>query len=196
MSPDATQRIRRVTALLAVLWAVSALVLAIHGQLSSRRTVAAPLQTSAISGVALVSWCSDAAVQAGVKLGDRVIEVEGIPVRQWYRDQGWDELRDGIPIRYLIETREGESFEVELFAEVVAASYERILAPIILASISAPLPERTRASTAARISSDRFWSSAPPCSSTFTEQKAASRMRRSTAGDTLRFRIAKRRFSW
>ncbi len=136
MSPEATLRIRRATALLVVLWAVSALVLAIHGQLSSRRIVAAPLQTSAISGVALVSWCSDAAAQAGVKLGDRVIEVEGIPVRQWYRDQGWDELRAGVPIRYLIETREGERFEVELVAVVLAVSYERILLPIILALIA------------------------------------------------------------
>ena len=73
MSPMATQRIRRATALLAVLWAASALVLAIYGQLSSERSVDPPIQTSALSGVALVSWCSDVAIQAGVKEGDRVL---------------------------------------------------------------------------------------------------------------------------
>ena len=93
MSPDGAQRIRRVTALLVVLWALSALLLAIYGQLSSRRSVYPPIETSAVSGVALISWCSDAAAEAGVKLGDRVLEVDGIPVRLWYQDRGWDEFQ-------------------------------------------------------------------------------------------------------
>jgi len=80
VNPAATQRIRRATSLLAVLWAVSALVLAIHGQLSSKRSVTSPIQTSALGGVALVSWCSDGATQAGVKEGDRVLEVDHTPI--------------------------------------------------------------------------------------------------------------------
>ena len=63
-------------------------------------------------------------VVAGVTPGRGGQEVEGIPVREWYRDQGWDELRDGIPIRYLIETREGESFEVEESAVELAHGRE------------------------------------------------------------------------
>ena len=135
MSPTATQRIRRATALLAVLWAASALVLAIHGQLSSTRSVTSPIQTSALGGVALVSWCSDGATQAGVKEGDRVLEVDGIPVRQWYRDRGWAELRVDVPVRYLIETPAGEQFSAELYAEIRSESYDRFLLPIMTALI-------------------------------------------------------------
>jgi len=135
VSPAATQRIRRATALLAVLWAASALVLAIHGQFSSRRSVNPPIQTSALSGVALVSWCSDVAIEAGVKEGDRVLEVDGIPVRQWYHDRGWDELRVEVPVRYLIETSAGEQFSVELYAETRSESYDRFLLPIMAALI-------------------------------------------------------------
>ena len=135
MSPTATQRIRRATALLSVLWAASALVLAIHGQLSSTRSVTSPIQTSALGGVALVSWCSDGATQAGVKEGDRVLEVDGIPVRQWYRDRGWAELRVDVPVRYLIETPAGEQFSAELYSEIRSESYDRFLLPIMAALI-------------------------------------------------------------
>jgi len=135
LSPEATQRIWRATALLAVLWSLSALVLAIHGQLSSERSVKPPIETSALSGVALVSWRSDAASQVGVDVGDRVIEVDGIPVRRWYRERGWNELRTEAPIRYLIETPEGERFSVELYAETLGAFHDRLLMPIMVALI-------------------------------------------------------------
>jgi signal transduction histidine kinase len=135
VSPTVTQRIRRVTALLAVLWALSALVLAIHGQWTSRRTVTPPIETTALSGVALVTWRSDEAAREGVKEGDRVLEVDGIPVRQWYRDRGWDRLRIEVPVRYLIETPGGERFSVELYAETRSDSYDRFLLPIMAALI-------------------------------------------------------------
>jgi signal transduction histidine kinase len=135
VSPVATQRIRRVTALLAVLWAVSALALAIHGQLFSARTVYAPIQTTALSGVALISWCSEEATEAGVALGDQVLEVAGVPVREWYRSRGWDELRSGVPVRYLIENPQGGQFVVELRPETRGDSYARFLVPIMAALI-------------------------------------------------------------
>jgi signal transduction histidine kinase len=135
VNPTATQRIRRATALLAVLWAASALLLAIHGQLSSARNVYAPIQTTALSGAALISWCNEEATEAGVKLGDRVLEVAGVPVREWYRGRGWDELRAAVPIRYLIETRQGGQFSVELQPEIRGESYARFLVPIMAALI-------------------------------------------------------------
>jgi signal transduction histidine kinase len=135
VSPTATQRIRRATAALAVLWASSALVLAIHGQWTSERSVTPPIETTALSGVALVSWRSEVAAREGVKEGDRVLEVDGVPVRQWYRNRGWNELRTHVPVRYRLETPSGERFSVELFAETRSESYDRFLLPIMAALI-------------------------------------------------------------
>jgi signal transduction histidine kinase len=136
VNPSATQKIRRSTALLAVLWASSALVLAIHGQITSRSTVSPPIQTSALGGVALINWCNEAAIQSGVEVGDRVLEVNGVPVRQWYRDRGWEALRVDVPIRYQIETAEGKRFTVELYAAGQQGSaYDLFLLPIMIALI-------------------------------------------------------------
>ena len=64
-----------------------------------------------------------------------VSERDTVPVRHWYRDRGWDELRVEVPIQYLIETSAGEQFSVELYAETQSESYDRFLLPIMAALI-------------------------------------------------------------
>ena len=50
-----------------------------------------PIQTSGTGGVVLVSWVADSeGVAAGVERGDRVLAVDGAPIREWFRARGWE----------------------------------------------------------------------------------------------------------
>ncbi len=133
MSPEATQRMRRSTAALAVLWALLALGLAVYGQVSAPRLVDPPIQTSALGGTALVNSVSSEAAAAGVDVGDRVLSVDGRPVHLWYRERGWEDLRPGVEIVYQIQKPEGQAQDVRLTPRVRSAAYERFLVPIFLA---------------------------------------------------------------
>lgn len=133
MSPLATQRLRRGTALAAVLWAVSALVLAIWGQVFAPRVVDPPLITSALGGRAVVTSASAEALAAGVEPGARVLEVDGRPVHQWYQERGWETVRLGTPIHYRIRSADGDVFDVELRPRARAGAYQRFMIPMFAA---------------------------------------------------------------
>ena len=134
MTPEATQRLRRSTALLAVVWAVSALVLAIYGQVSSRRVVDPPIVTSTLGGLAIVNSVSEEAAAAGVELGDHVLMVDGRSVHEWYQDRGWESLLPGVGIHYRIRSAvSGVLLDLELPPRHRAATYERFLIPMFAA---------------------------------------------------------------
>ena len=130
MSPDATRRMRRATALVAVLWAVSALALAIYGQFAAPRRVDPPLQTTAIGGLAVISTRSSEAKEAGVRLGDRLLAVDGRPVQEWYRSRGWEQLLPGVPNRYRIEGSDGSVRELLFAPRPRSSAYMSFLVPI------------------------------------------------------------------
>ncbi len=132
MSPDATRRFRRGTSALAVVWAVAALALAIWGQLASPRTVELPLHTSGLAGVVVVNEASEEALRAGVTPGDRVLEVDGIAVQQWYRERGWDQVVSGRAVRYRIETDE-QVIDVALQPRERRSAYQWLTIPIFAA---------------------------------------------------------------
>jgi signal transduction histidine kinase len=124
---------RRATALLAVLWALVSLGLALYGQLSAPLVAEPPLQTTALGGLAIVNACTPEAAAQGVRPGDRLRAVDGRPVHRWYRERGWASLRPGVPTRYTIEGADGVVRDVEIAPGPPSPTYERFLIPLFLA---------------------------------------------------------------
>ncbi|HUG37520.1 MAG TPA: hypothetical protein VML54_11250, partial [Candidatus Limnocylindrales bacterium] len=133
MSPENTRRLRRSTALIAVLWALSALVLAVYGQFAVPRYVDPPLQTTAIGGLAVINTRSAEAREAGIRLGDRLLSVDERPIQEWYRGRGWEELVAGAPNRYRIQGSGGEIREVDLTPRPRSSPYQSFFLPIFAA---------------------------------------------------------------
>jgi|GEM_PF-580866 len=136
MSPAATLRLQRWTAFAAVLWAVLALGLAIAGQVLARAEYMPPVQTSGTGGVVLVSWIARSAQQAGVEVGDRVVAVDGVPIREWFRDRGWERLEPGVPVVYAVESPDGVRREVALLPVPRAETRQALVLPVFLASLA------------------------------------------------------------
>ncbi len=113
MNPSSTQRFRRATALLAIAWALFALVLGVRGQLAAARHASPPFSYSGVAGRAVVHAVTPAAAEAGLAAGDRLLEVDGAPVPEWIRDGRWD-LELGVPDRYVVAKRDGRRLEVSL----------------------------------------------------------------------------------
>ncbi|MCP5059859.1 MAG: GAF domain-containing protein [bacterium] len=132
MSPDATRRFRRTTSALGVVWAVSAFVLAIWGQLATPRIVDPPLHTSTIGRTAIVNDVSDEARALGVREGDRVLEVDGLVVQEWYRERGWERIVAGKPVTYRIETGTG-ILDLSLQPRARRSAYQSFTIPIFAA---------------------------------------------------------------
>jgi two-component system NtrC family sensor kinase len=135
MTPDAVLRLRRGTGALAVMWALSALVLSIAGQFTARGTLVPPVQTSGTGGVVVVHWVTDAAAAAGVATGDRVIAVDGVPVHDWFRSRGWERLRRGVPVTYRLEKKGGVFRDVALLPVAREETIDRFVVPIFGATV-------------------------------------------------------------
>ncbi len=133
MSPLATQRLRRGTALAALLWALAALVLAVWGQVGTQHGLETPIRTSHLGALVLVSAVTEQGVAAGVERGNRVLAVDDQPIRDWYRARGWQEMRADTPLRYRIEGRDGEVHEVALLPIARRSFYEQFLVPTFAA---------------------------------------------------------------
>ena len=84
MSPLATQRLRRGTALAAMLWALSALFLAVWGQVGTPHALETPIRTSHLGGLVLVSAVTAEGVAAGVERGNRVLAVDDSPLMRTF----------------------------------------------------------------------------------------------------------------
>ncbi|MDJ0787582.1 MAG: ATP-binding protein [Myxococcota bacterium] len=135
MSPEQTRWIRRGTASAAVLWAVMALVLALYGQVQAPRNVDPPLQTTALGGNAIVQSVTPEAAAAGVRVGERVLRVDGRPVHRWYRERGWEDIRANTEIVYELVKTGGRVYEVRLTPSERASSYQRLATPLFLALV-------------------------------------------------------------
>jgi len=133
VSPAATQRLRRGTALAAVLWALSALVLAIWGQAMAPHALETPIRTSHLGSLVIVSSVTDEGAAAGVERGNRVLAVDGQPIRDWYRARGWQKLSLHTPLVYTIEGRGGVVRDVALLPIERGRFYEQFLVPTFAA---------------------------------------------------------------
>jgi signal transduction histidine kinase len=114
MNRNATLRFRRVTALLALAWALLALGLAAGEQLASRSRLVPPLL---IGGLTTQPWritaVSDEARAAGIAPGDRLLAIDGDTVERALLDP--DRLREGVPNRYRVRSAQrAAEFEAAL----------------------------------------------------------------------------------
>ncbi len=116
MSPSATLRLRRITAMIALAWAMLALVQSLWGGFALSEAPEWPMDVSGIGGVAIVQSTSPAANDAGVEVGDRLIAFDHRPVMRFARASK-TLLEAGVSNIYTLEKRDGHRVDVELLPE-------------------------------------------------------------------------------
>lgn len=113
MNPTATIRFRRITAMIAVSWAVASFALAIPGFLRSSASLALAFETVGTGGALVIRNPPPRAVVLGVESGDQLLRINGRSVHDWLRDDVRGLEPDELDT-YEIEKRDGRVFEVEL----------------------------------------------------------------------------------
>jgi hypothetical protein len=105
-----------------------------HVRVPTDGTTVHVLKTNvATGGLVLVSAVTPEGASAGVERGNRVLAVDGQPIRDWYRERGWQRLRADTPLRYRIEGRSGAVREIALLPTVRRTFYEQFLVPTFAA---------------------------------------------------------------
>jgi len=113
MSRTSTLRMRRATALLAIAWALSAILPSAVALRLPADGLDHPFRESRLGRVAVVQIAHPSATAAGVTVGDHVVALNGEPFLPIaYHSRA--ELRAEAPNRYLFEKPSGERFEREL----------------------------------------------------------------------------------
>jgi signal transduction histidine kinase len=128
---------QRATGLFAVAWALASLALVVYGQATAPERAEAPIYTTSLGGLVVVSTAEPSAEARGVRRGQRVLAVDGVPARQWYRERGWERIREDVPVRYRLEQAGGRIADVELMPRKSGGAYERLLVPVFAALVAA-----------------------------------------------------------
>ncbi len=80
MNPNATQRLRRTSAVMAIAWAVLFFGLSFAAKTEIELRPKPPIAPLALrTGHWIVQWASESALEAGVQVGDRVLSLDGQP---------------------------------------------------------------------------------------------------------------------
>jgi signal transduction histidine kinase len=127
-----SDRFMRTTLALAYVWAGIALVAFLRATLFDSGW-STPLHTSNTPGRVGLTWVSEEAERAGVRPGDDLVAIDGIPYQQWGRDGYWRDLEPGQANLYRFRLREGREIEVPLRPSPVTAQ-PLSMAPIYAAS--------------------------------------------------------------
>ncbi len=111
MIPMARRRTRQITGTIAAAWALLAIALSIYSLISPLPGPLLPVRISIISGVAVVHAVSENAAAAGIKIGDQLVSVGGVPAIQvlWEHD-----LVEGVANDYLFLKTDGTERVVSL----------------------------------------------------------------------------------
>jgi signal transduction histidine kinase len=113
MNPTSTLRMRRLTAFLAIAWALLAIFLSIAGLRADPGALGHPFSDSRMGGRAVIEEPTPAAAAQGVSPGDFIREVDGVPYMLKQREgNAW--LRAGVANRYVFERRDGTRYSVAL----------------------------------------------------------------------------------
>ncbi len=110
MSPGSTARFRRITAAIALLWALAAFLAGVRSQLRGEDRPSTPFSFSSAAGRHVIHTPTPDAAAAGLRPRDHWIGIDGRSVDQWL-SLGEPGLTPGIPNRYRVE-RHGEVYEV------------------------------------------------------------------------------------
>ena len=130
---------QRATGIAAVLWAAASLALVVYGQLRGPARAEPPILTTSLGGLVIVSALGPDAEALGVRRGQRVLEVDGLPVQTWYRERGWERVTAGRPMQYRLEQSGGRIAEVRLLPKPAGSAYQRFLVPVFAALTAAGL---------------------------------------------------------
>jgi signal transduction histidine kinase len=135
MSPPsrAWVRFRRVTLWLALAWAGFALFAFLRSTLLHTGWTT-PFCTSNDRGRVTIAWAAPEASAAGVRAGDQLRTIDGLPYVRWGREGHWRDLQPGHTNHYRFETRSGRSYEVDL-APVESPVSPFYLVPLYLACL-------------------------------------------------------------
>ncbi len=99
MGPGSTARFRRLTAGLALLWALLALLAGVQSQLELSDKSLPPFSFSSAAGSHVIHGLTGAAHDAGLRPRDRWAAIDGLSVDEWLSLGGLD-LIPGVPNRY------------------------------------------------------------------------------------------------
>jgi signal transduction histidine kinase len=121
MSAAPSLRVMRTTITVTFAWAALALVFFVRATLF-HEGVTTPIHTSNTAGRISVTWAAPAAAAAGVRPGDELISIDGMPYLQWGRDGKWRNLISGKTNVYRFGRRDGGDLSLAL--EPVASSQQ------------------------------------------------------------------------
>ncbi len=110
MNPSATQRFRRVTAWLAVAWALLSMVFSLGAQIAWRPDVLPAVSYSVLAGISTVQWVSEEARSAGIEPGDQVLSVDGEATQRL----ALRELRPDVPNVWVVRKPDDRIIEASL----------------------------------------------------------------------------------
>ena len=122
MNPSSTLRFRRAIAVVALLWALFAIVLSMGPLRVPAGGVQHPMRVSVLGGSVIVEGLGPSLSAAGTEVapGDRLLELNGQPfLLEYRRGPGW--LQAGVPNTYRLEKRDGRRYSVELLPEPMEA---------------------------------------------------------------------------
>jgi signal transduction histidine kinase len=125
MSPSSTLRIRRATAILAVAWALSAILPSFGALRPDADALDHPFTQSRLGGVVVVQRAHPSAAARGVEPGDRIEAFENerfLPIAHGSRAR----LHAGVLSHYSIEKRDGRRLEVALAPVPVRENRTRV----------------------------------------------------------------------
>jgi len=135
MNPTASIRFRRVTAALAVLWALAGIVSAAASLVHTDRTLGMPFTPSGVAGVVVVQDPSPEALEGGLDPGDRLLSVDGVDIHRWLRGLR-EPLVAGEPDVYRVEKRDGRIEQAELAPVWVPPLWERPWQALLLSALT------------------------------------------------------------
>ena len=113
MNPSASIRFRRITAVIAVAWAVVGLLFSLLQFVRTEPKLDFPFETTGVAGVIVVRNPSPAALAAGVEPADHIVSVDGLSIHKWFRD-GLGALRADQLNAYEIRKPDGDVLNVRL----------------------------------------------------------------------------------
>ena len=129
MNPSHTLRLRRVTSAIAVAWVLFSFLAGLGAKLHNRGEPSPPFTWVGFGGVVLVAYAPEASAASGVRIGDRLLAIDGTAIDEWTRFRARPPLRTDQTNRYHLEHRDGMRYSVEL--SPVAQRSERRAAALI-----------------------------------------------------------------
>lgn len=134
MKQNASIRVRRSTALVAVAWAVLSLVLALAPFARTHPVLGLPFVPNGVAGVVVVQEPSAAASALGVEPTDQIETIDGRSIHEWFAED-LAGLEAGVPNRYGFTRRDGRSYEVSLLPEWHGPIWQRPWDAVVRAAL-------------------------------------------------------------